>query len=154
MGGIVITQRLNFKNNTLTIYELISMLLRGDETCLNGNTTLNETQMSKIVEGVLLNIPIGYIFLVESNEIYEYKKSYKFMNKYYIIKTIYDFLENKFQLCDLQILNNFNGLNIRNLEDYYTRRIQDYMVDVMICVNRQEIEKYKQKLQTIIDVIK
>lgn len=150
----MITQRLNFKNNTLTIYELISMLLRGDETCLNGNTTLNETQMSKIVEGVLLNIPIGYIFLVESNEIYEYKKSYKFMNKYYIIKTIYDFLENKFQLCDLQILNNFNGLNIRNLEDYYTRRIQDYMVDVMICVNRQEIEKYKQKLQTIIDVIK
>lgn len=140
--------KLTFQRKNLSLYEFFSLVTRNDKNSFNIDTTINVTQKSKVIEAVLLNIQLGVVFLFESDE------KYQTITKYYVFKTIFDFLDNKFELCDLEILTELNGLSIKNMEQYYIRMIQDTNVDVVIYQEDETIKNYKQKLQNIIYGVK
>lgn len=74
--------------------------------------TWNTKKRSKLIESLIINIPIPPIFLYE----YDYDK-YEIMDGLQRICTIIDFYENKFKLTGLEEWSELNGKNYKSLPD-------------------------------------
>ncbi len=74
--------------------------------------TWNTAKRSKLIESLIINIPIPPVFLYE----YDYDK-YEIMDGLQRISTIIDFYDNKFKLKGLEEWSELNGMYYKNLPD-------------------------------------
>ena len=72
----------------------------------------NETKKSKLIESLIINIPIPPIFLYEV----EYNK-YEILDGKQRVYSIVEFYENKYKLEGLEVWNDLNGRYYRDLPD-------------------------------------
>ena len=105
--------------------------------------TWNTKKRSKLIESLIINIPIPPIFLYE----YDYDK-YEIMDGLQRISTIIDFYDNKFKLTGLEEWSELNGKNYKNLPDKIKEGIDRRQLQVITLLkesanNPERAEKIK-----------
>lgn len=87
--------------------------------------TWNTKKRSKLIESLIINIPIPPIFLYE----YDYDK-YEIMDGLQRISTIIDFYDNKFKLSGLEEWSELNGKRYKDLPDKIKEGIDRRQIQV------------------------
>lgn len=83
----------------------------------------NEKQKCELIESILMGLPLPYFYFSEDRE----GKKIAIDGKQRLT-AIFEFLENRFKLNNLQILNNLNGLAFDNLEPRLKTIFEDYQL--------------------------
>lgn len=96
------------------------------------------TRQSKLIESILLDIPIQVIYLAE--EINNQNTYYEVVDGQQRLTAFFEFLDNKFKLEKLSILKKLNGLYFNDLEPKFQRAIEDYFIAVYIIKKESEKE--------------
>lgn len=94
------------------------------------NFVWNTKQKSELIESVVMGIPLPLIYLAESQE-----GNLIVVDGRQRLTTFFDFLNNKFRLNQLKILEELNGKNFKNLENeysHYASEIEDYQLVVQV----------------------
>ena len=86
-----------------------------------------EPKLSKLIESIILNIPIQAIYLAAENN-----NTYIVIDGQQRLNTIYKFLVGRFPLTGLEILSEYNSQYYRDLPMYIKRKIEDYQITVFI----------------------
>lgn len=88
----------------------------------------NETLKCNFIESLFLNIPIPYIFLSEDAE----TSQFEIIDWYQRIRTIYEFINNKFKLKNLKKIDSLNGLKFEDLttirQNFFKRKICNIVI--------------------------
>jgi hypothetical protein len=84
-----------------------------DEECL-----LSPFLKSKIIEIVLCDLPISNILVQETRT-----GRFNIVSGSQVLKCIRDFSNGLFELCDLELLNGFNGLTLIGIEEKQPRQL-------------------------------
>ena len=105
--------------------------------------TWNTQKRSKLIESLIINIPIPPIFLYE----YDYDK-YEIMDGLQRISTIIDFYENKFKLTGLEEWSELNGKDYKHLPEKIREGIDRRQLQVITLLkesanNPERAEKIK-----------
>ena len=105
--------------------------------------TWNTKKRSKLIESLIINIPIPPIFLYE----YDYDK-YEIMDGLQRISTIIDFYDNKFKLTGLEEWGELNGKTYKNLPEKIKEGIDRRQLQVITLLkesanNPERAEKIK-----------
>lgn len=99
----------------------------------------DEKKKSKLIESLIINIPIPPIFLYEY-DLYEYEV----MDGLQRISTITNFFSNEFKLKGLQIWNELNGLYYKDLDKSIQQSIKRRYISAIILLKetaRNELEE-------------
>ena len=84
------------------------------------NYVWNNKQASKLIESFLLNIPIPVVYLARTEN-----DRYEVIDGLQRLKSIFDFLDNKLKLSNLDFFKDLNGLTYKELEDKFQRKIRN-----------------------------
>lgn len=84
------------------------------------NFVWNRKQSSKLVESFLLNIPVPVIYLARTDE-----DKYEVIDGLQRLKSVFDFLENKYPLSGMDILTDLSGKRFRDLETQFQRKLRN-----------------------------
>lgn len=97
-------------------------------------------RQSKLIESILLDVPIQVIYLaeLEPNENNDYY--YEVVDGQQRLTAFFEFLGDKFKLEKLTVLSNLNGKCFSDLEPKYQRAIEDYLLTVYIIKKESEKE--------------
>ena len=87
----------------------------------------NDVQASKLIESVLMNIPIPTVYLCEEND-----GKWSIIDGQQRIVSFTRFLSNEFALKDLSVFPNLNGNYFKNLSDSLQSKIEDYTLRTII----------------------
>ena len=97
-------------------------------------------RQSKLIESILLDIPIQVIYLAELDPTNSDGYYYEVVDGQQRLTAFFEFLDNKFKLEKLTVLNNLNGKYFSDLEARYQRIIEDYLLTVYIIKKESEKE--------------
>ncbi|EGP9266508.1 DUF262 domain-containing protein, partial [Listeria monocytogenes] len=100
----------------------------------------DDKKKSKLIESLIINIPIPPIFLYEY-DLYEYEV----MDGQQRISTITSFLNNKFKLKDLQIWDELNGKFYRDLDQNVQRSIKRRYISAIILLKETAKNELEEK---------
>jgi hypothetical protein len=129
-------------NAFISIYSL-NEKLRLNEISIHQNNYSDypwgEEQMSRLIESILLRIPLPIFYFDVSNPF-----TWLSINGLQKLRTIKIFMENGLILRNMEILTHLNGINYWQLEDNYKRIINDtqiitYQVEAQTPLNLREI---------------
>ncbi len=95
----------------------------------------NDSLASKLVESVLLNVPIPPCYLSENEE-----NELDVIDGQQRIYSLYRFVENQFPLRDLDALSEFNGKRFFELPSKEQRRIRTYTLRCIVITNESHPE--------------
>jgi hypothetical protein len=95
----------------------------------------NDSLASKLVESVLLNVPIPPCYLSENEE-----NELDVIDGQQRIYSLYRFVENQFPLRDLDALSEFNGKRFFELPSKEQRRIRTYTLRCIVVTNESHPE--------------
>jgi len=108
--------------------------------------TWDEKRQSKLIESLLIGLPIPYIFISDvSSEDPEYDGRIEIVDGSQRIRTLHAFLKNQLQLTDLKILTDLNGFKFEDLPLSRQRRFNRIPIRV-IELNRQCTEDIRRDL--------
>ena len=91
------------------------------------NYVYDEKNASKLIESILLNIPIPSIFLSENKDY-----TCDVIDGVQRLTAIYKFINNEYKLIDLEYRSDLNGKEWKNLEDTDKRKIKRYSLNLNI----------------------
>ena len=80
-------------------------------------------KMSRLIEAILLKIPLPVFYFDVSNPIFWYS-----IDGIQRVRTIKSFMENGFLLQNMEILTHLNNMNYFNLENSYKRILYDTQI--------------------------
>lgn len=100
----------------------------------------DDKKKSKLIESLIINIPIPPIFLYEY-DLYEYEV----MDGQQRISTITFFLKNKFKLKGLQIWNELNGKYYKDLDEKIQRSIKRRYISAIILLKETAKNSLEEK---------
>ncbi len=113
-------------NVNMSVYTL-SDILENNEINVNPNNSVNypwgEEKMSRLIESILLKIPLPILYFDVSNPNY-----WNSINGIQILYAIEDFIDGKLKLNNMEILTNLNGLDYSNLPNNYKRIFYDTQI--------------------------
>jgi len=120
--------------------------------------TWDEKRQSKLIESLLIGLPIPYIFISDvSSEDPEYDGRVEIVDGSQRIRTLYAFLKNQLQLIELKTLTDLNGFKFEDLPMSRQRRFNRIPIRV-IELNRQCTEDIRrdlfERINTGSDVLK
>ncbi len=99
-----------------------------------------ENKRSRLIESLLLNIPIPIIYFAEQEETLKYEV----IDGQQRLKTFEDFLNDKFELKDLEIRSDVNGKKYSELEQKDRDEIRKRSVRAIVILNESDEEvKYE-----------
>ncbi len=99
-----------------------------------------ENKRSRLIESLLLNIPIPIIYFAEQEETLKYEV----IDGQQRLKTFEDFLNDKFELKDLEIRRNVNGKKYSELDQKDRDEIRKRSVRAIVILNESDEEvKYE-----------
>lgn len=113
-----------------SIYELYRRYKRGDIILApdyQRKSVWNTPKKSKLVESVILNIPIPSIYFAEQKD-----GKWEVIDGQQRLRTFFDFLKGEFKLSALPVLVNLSNLDFESLESSHQRKIEDYSLHVFI----------------------
>ncbi len=84
------------------------------------NYVWNNRQASKLIESFLLNIPVPVVYLSKT-----INDEYEVIDGLQRLTSIFNFLDNKYNLVGLDLLTDLNGLNFKNLEKSLQRKFRN-----------------------------
>ncbi len=96
-----------------------------------------DRQASKLIESVLLNIPIPTIYIAKE------EKGYSIIDGQQRCMSIFRFLSNAFKLTGLEELKQYNGKYFKDLEDDDQQLINDTTIRVVALERESEQMKYE-----------
>lgn len=121
-----------FEKKDLTIFELHRRYKRGDiilkPIYQRERGIWSSTKNSKLIESVLRNIPIPFIYLAEVNT-EDNGEKWEVVDGQKRLIAFFDYLEGKYKLKHLEVLED-DGFD--NLESQYKRKIEDYQLYTFI----------------------
>lgn len=121
-------QNINIAQLTFSIFETVRKVERGDiqlEAEFQRNFKWLPDKKSKLIESIILDIPIQAIYLSEDDD---YK--YEIIDGQQRIRTIVEFVNNKFKLQNT-VLFKENKL-FKNLEPSIQRKIEDFQLVIFV----------------------
>lgn len=89
--------------------------------------TSGERRTSKLIESILLNVPIPVVYLAEEED-----GTYSVIDGYQRLNTLHRYFNNKFQLIRLETLTEFNKRKYEDLEPKYQRIFKNGTIRTMI----------------------
>ncbi|KGA84647.1 hypothetical protein KQ41_02385 [Lysinibacillus fusiformis] len=113
----------------LSIFELHRRCKRGDiilQPSYQRKDVWTRPKKSKLIESILRNIPIPSIYFAETN-----KGNWEVVDGQQRLTSFFEFLDNKFPLAQLPVLNQFEKKYFKDLESYQ-RKIEDYQLHIFI----------------------
>jgi len=84
-------------------------------------------RQSKLIESILLSIPIPVIYLSESLE-----NTYEVVDGQQRLNTFFSFMDNKFKLKSLSLLTELDNKYFKNLSPNLQRKLEDYSLIIFI----------------------
>lgn len=121
-------QRINIAQVTFSVFETVRKVERGDillEAEFQRNYKWQNEKKSRLIESIILDIPIQAIYLSE-----EANLTYEIIDGQQRIRTIYEFINNKFSLKNTLFFK--KGTYFKNLESSIQRKIEDFQLVVFI----------------------
>jgi len=120
--------------------------------------TWDEKRQSKLIESLLIGLPIPYIFIADVlSDDPEYDGRIEIVDGSQRIRTLHAFLKNQLQLTDLKMLTDLNGFKFEDLPLSRQRRFNRIPIRV-IELNRQCTEDIRrdlfERINTGSDVLK
>lgn len=97
-------------------------------------------RQSKLIESILLDVPIQVIYLAELDSECNSTFCYEVVDGQQRLTAFFEFLDGKYKLEKLSILNSINGKVFSELEPKYQRAIEDYLLTVYIIKKESEKE--------------
>ncbi len=97
-------------------------------------------KQSKLIESILLDVPIQVIYLAELESNKNNNYCYEVVDGQQRLTAFFEFLGNKFKLEKLTVLNSLNGKYFSDLEPKFQRAIEDYLLTVYIIKKESEKE--------------
>lgn len=95
-----------------------------------------ENKRSRLIESLLLNIPIPVIYFAEQEETLKYEV----IDGQQRLKTFYDFLNDKFELKNLEIRADVNGKKYSELDQRDRDEIRKRSIRAMVILNESDEE--------------
>lgn len=117
----------------LTVFTLHRKYERGEiisRTFSRRKKGWDNKKKSRLVESMLLNIPISVIYMAERPD-----GRLEIVDGQHRLDAVFDFLSNRFPLTELTILNDLNGKKFKDFEAVDTvlqRRLEEYSISVII----------------------
>lgn len=99
-----------------------------------------KTRQSKLIESILLDIPIQVIYLAELEPEVNNNFFYEVVDGQQRLSAFFEFLDNRYKLEKLSILTNLNGKFFKDLDSKLQRAIEDYLLTVYIIKKESEKE--------------
>ncbi|RRJ24594.1 DUF262 domain-containing protein [Lachnoanaerobaculum gingivalis] len=112
-----------------SIYELFRKYQKGQltlEVDFQRKSVWDNKQKCELIESILMGLPLPIFYLKQKNN-----STYVVVDGKQRLSTLFDFLQNKFQLKLLKILTFLNGKKFMNLEEeygIYQAQLEDYQV--------------------------
>ena len=112
-----------------SIYELFRKYQKGQltlEVDFQRKSVWDNKQKCELIESILMGLPLPIFYLKQQNN-----STYVVVDGKQRLSTLFDFLQNKFQLKLLKILTFLNGKKFMNLEEeygIYQAQLEDYQV--------------------------
>jgi len=110
----------------------------------NKINNLSDVNKSKIIESLILNIPLSPVYLYE----YEYNK-FELIEDYGILDVIKSFTSNEFNLKGLGFFEEFNGLNFSDLPRDTQKYILGKYMPMIILMIDDEVSSDKEELREL-----
>lgn len=113
-----------------SIYELYRRFKRGDiilSPDYQRKFVWNIPKKSKLIESVLLNIPIPSIYFAERKD-----GNWEVIDGQQRLRTFFDFLKGEFKLSSLPVLVNLSNSDFESLESSHQRKIEDYSLHIFM----------------------
>lgn len=95
-----------------------------------------DNKRSRLIESLLLNIPIPVIYFAEQKETLKYEV----IDGQQRLRTFYDYLKDKFELKDLEVRSDINGKKYSNLEQKDKDEIRKRSVRAIVVLNESDEE--------------
>ena len=89
----------------------------------------DEKRKSELIESILMGIPIPLIYTSQSND-----GKMQIVDGKQRLSSLREFLNNKFELTGLKILDDINKKTFNKLNDLQKTKIEDYMFDIYMIV--------------------
>lgn len=105
------------------------------------------TKKSKLIESLLLNIPVPPVFFYESDA-----ARYEVMDGQQRMNTIREFFSGDFRLTGLQILSPLNGLNYANCPPKTKRTLDRASISAIVLLLESESERPGEGLLSLTDI--
>lgn len=124
-----------FREQNFTVFEVLRKI-RKDKIILDEFKKLyvwNMEEKSKLIESLIINLPISPYFVMESN-----KAEYVIVDGLQRINAILEFVDNSFQLKGLDILRDLNGMKMKDISTALRTKIEDSKM--LFYVLRHDIE--------------
>jgi len=95
----------------------------------------SDTLASRLIESILLNVPIPPCYLAQNTDF-----TLDVIDGQQRIFTLYRFIDNRFKLRDLEILQNLNGKAFHELHSALSRKISTYTLRCIVITNDSDPE--------------
>ena len=133
-SNLIDTRKVFTNTKDLTIWNIRDMVDEND-LVLNPEYqreyVYDNVKASKLVESILLDIPIPSIYLSEEDD-----GSYSTVDGQQRITSLVRFTKNDFSLTKLEILTDLNGLKFKNLPKVYQRKFKTSTLQA-ICITKE-----------------
>lgn len=120
----------------LSTFTLYRKYQRGEiisRTFVQRKETWDNTKKSKLVESMLLNIPIPMVCMMERSA-----DKIEVIDGQQRLEAIFDFFNNQYSLTGLTLLKHLNGKNLKDLKTNDTallRKLEEFPIPVIIIKN-------------------
>lgn len=111
--------------NEYTVYELYTMMKEGRIDLEKRNTRWNRAQRSMSIESIFLGLTMTPIYIDASNP-----KKWIILDGENRLRTIRDFIDNKFELTNLEFFTEFNGCRLSLLPNMLYRKLHEALFTV------------------------
>ncbi|EPB9412417.1 DUF262 domain-containing protein [Clostridium perfringens] len=128
IGEGIISQRINIAQVTFSVFETVRKVERKDiflEADFQRNFKWKNEKKSKLIESIILDIPIQAIYLSEESD-----GKYEIIDGQQRVRTIYEFVNNKFSMNKTKFFG--EKRYFKDLDISVQRKIEDFQLVVFI----------------------
>ena len=130
---------LSHKHDVYSIYRIPKLIEEGRIILSDQYDDLYLDLKSRVVESVLLCLPIPHLGAMEDNE-----GNMTIRSNEYILRSIVDFYEGRFRLSGMRYLQNLNGSCYEDLPGIYKHRVFDKELDIHWIFNNKNKPELEQ----------
>ncbi|MES1973111.1 MAG: DUF262 domain-containing protein [Pseudomonadota bacterium] len=143
--------RVVYQTNNFLVPQLKTLVVDGDILNIRPEyqrrLRWTATQKSRLIESLLLNIPVPPIFLYETSE-----ARYEVMDGQQRLNAIKEYLEGDFALTGLQVLSPLNGLRYSKAPPRIKRALDRASLSAIVLLLESDSEKEPDNKFTIVDI--
>lgn len=131
----------SFRKRSFNIYEISKMIQQHTLTYDGKISKLNNTKKSKIVEAVLMGVPINNVIIKKNSSSW-----FVIISNKTTINSLIDFIECRYNLCGLQYLSKINGKSFKELPERMRTHYEEIEIEFTYSIiDKCELEVLREK---------